>query len=61
VEDLSAESHLGAPAALSALRRVEQMGFAGDLSRAAEAMGDLETQMELLEQALATYRRNTRC
>jgi hypothetical protein len=37
------------------------MGFAGDLSRAAEAMGDLETQMELLEQALATYRRNTPC
>jgi PAS domain S-box-containing protein len=52
-------SHLGAPAAMEALRAVEHMGFAGDLSSAAAAMSNLETQIKQLEQALATYRRKT--
>jgi HPt (histidine-containing phosphotransfer) domain-containing protein len=52
-------SHLGAPAAMEALRAVEHMGFAGDLSSAAAAMSNVETQIKQLEQALATYRRKT--
>lgn len=52
-------SHLGAPAAMEALRAVERMGFAGDLSCAAAAMSELDAQMEQLEQALAAYRRQS--
>ena len=49
--------HLGAPAAKAALRRVERMGFAGNLTDADAVLRDAQTQIDLLEQALAEYRR----
>ena len=49
--------HMGAPAAKAALRRVEHLGFSNDLTDAEAALRDAEAQIDLLEQALAEYRR----
>jgi signal transduction histidine kinase/HPt (histidine-containing phosphotransfer) domain-containing protein len=49
-------AYLGAPAALDATRRVEQISQSGDLSLAAEAIRQLQEQIELLQTALLPHR-----
>jgi PAS domain S-box-containing protein len=48
---------LGASPAADATRRVEQMGLLGELGNAAEAIDQLQTQIQLLKEALAPHRK----
>lgn len=48
--------YLGARAAADATRRVEQIGKSGDLTIAAEAIKQLEEQLDILRQALVPHR-----
>jgi two-component system, sensor histidine kinase and response regulator len=49
--------YLGAHPALDATGRVEQMGLSGDLTGAAEAIQQLEKQIELLKAAISPHRK----
>jgi CheY-like chemotaxis protein len=49
-------TYLGAPPALDATQRVEQVGRSGDLTGAARAIDQLEHQVDDLKAALAPYR-----
>ncbi|MGA2799181.1 MAG: ATP-binding protein, partial [Thermoguttaceae bacterium] len=48
---------LGASPAADATRRVEQIGLLGELGDAAEAIDQLQTQLQLLKDALAPHRK----
>ena len=50
-------AYLGAPPAMDATRRVEQMGKCHELVEAAEAICELERQLATLKAALASHRR----
>jgi HPt (histidine-containing phosphotransfer) domain-containing protein len=49
-------AYLGAPPALDATGRVEQVGRSGDLTDAVEAIDQLEHQVDGLQGTLAQYR-----
>jgi signal transduction histidine kinase/CheY-like chemotaxis protein len=51
---------LGASPAADATRRVEQIGLLGELVNAAEAIDQLQTQIQLLKDALAPHRKGAR-
>ena len=52
---------LGAPLAAEAARRVEQIGLSGELdTRCAEAIDQLQRQIDLLKAALAPHRKNAK-
>jgi PAS domain S-box-containing protein len=48
---------LGAPPAADATKHVEQMGLSGELGNAAEAIDHLQTQIQLLKEAVAPHRK----
>ena len=48
---------LGASPAAAATRRVEQIGLSGEIGNAAEAIDQLQTQIELLKEAVAPHRK----
>ena len=48
---------LGAPPAADATMRVEQIGLSGELDNAAEAIDQLQTQLQLLKDALVPHRK----
>ena len=50
-----AAANFGAEAACAAAQRLEQMGRAGDLTRAAEAQDELAMAMRQLHQALVDF------
>jgi HPt (histidine-containing phosphotransfer) domain-containing protein len=48
---------LGASPATDATKRVEQMGMLNDLKDAAEAIDQLQRQLQLLKEAVASHRK----